>query len=189
MQDSRHIPGLVFPGVMLRIVGIACILLALQAILYTINSAVVVTTGGAFTAQTPYAVHFFTAFVFVVIVMQIFVLFCGSQLLKLRTNVRGMLLGISVAVVLVFFGVGLLWAMTSQQVARSAAAATGIGLGGLSLYLVTLFPIWAPAITYWAHGKLAGSRKARRAKGLCEHCGYDMVGSTEACPECGLRTI
>jgi hypothetical protein len=30
-------------------------------------------------------------------------------------------------------------------------------------------------------------RRERRRKGLCTNCGYDLRGSSERCPECGMR--
>jgi len=46
---------------------------------------------------------------------------------------------------------GLIPLITEKHVAYSMAAATGVANGGIVVQVVTLFPIWAPLIIFWAH--------------------------------------
>lgn len=56
-------------------------------------------------------------------------------------------------------------------------------------YRAVLVPHWAAALPLavppllWARGRLR--RRRWRKQGRCRHCGYDLRGSPERCPECG----
>jgi hypothetical protein len=188
MPDDRHIPGLALPRTLLRIVGVSCYVLAALALLYSIMSIAVVIVRSPFDDQTPYGMHFFILFVAIVMVIQLFMLFCADQLMRLRTNVRHILLIVSLVMIASLVVPGFfLWSASNPRISMSAAAATGIGQGGLTLYMITLFPLWGPAIVYWAHRRLEAVRIERGKSGLCVHCGYDLRGSKDTCPECGLH--
>ncbi|HRQ72074.1 MAG TPA: hypothetical protein PLU35_03505 [Phycisphaerales bacterium] len=54
---------------------------------------------------------------------------------------------------------------------------------GLALNAAAWSAVWLVLLT--APGAIR--RRRRRARGLCEHCGYDLAGCTgPACPECGV---
>ena len=56
------------------------------------------------------------------------------------------------------------------------------------------FPSWAPVVLFAAWPIIAFlrgpyRRAARRGKGLCLECGYNLTGLVEPrCPECGIPT-
>ena len=187
MADDRHIPGLELPRTLLRLVGASTYTLIGMAFLYSAWSIGRVAANSPFGGQTPYALHFFVLFISVVLVILICLLFCAHQLIQLRTNVRHFLLIVSITAIVVYLIPSFfLWRWTNQAVATSALSVTGRGLGGLGLFLVTFYPLWAPTIVYWAHRRVSAMEVERHQAGLCVHCGYDLRGASGRCPECGL---
>jgi hypothetical protein len=54
---------------------------------------------------------------------------------------------------------------------------------------VLVVSMWVPTLAFaipplW----LIRRGRAKRGKGLCEACGYDLRATPERCPECGLLT-
>lgn len=51
------------------------------------------------------------------------------------------------------------------------------------------FPLWVPVIVLVSLGAVPliapFRRRARRRRGLCEKCGYDLRATPDRCPECG----
>lgn len=187
MLADRHIPGYALPRVLLRIVGVVCTGLAVIGLLVAVLTVVNFSFLSSHRiVQAPYTHHFFAVYMFIAVTIHICMLFCGSQFLRCRTNVRWIHLLCCGAMIAVFIASGFLWTLGIREIAMSAASATGIGLGSLMPYIMTLFPFWSPPIVFWAHRKLYREPAARREAGCCPHCGYDRHGSTGPCPECGL---
>ena len=62
----------------------------------------------------------------------------------------------------------------------------GLVSGERQVAVVLLFATGMAALVakYWR--RPGGLRRERRAKGLCERCGYDLRGNVSGvCPECG----
>ncbi|TVQ53529.1 MAG: hypothetical protein EA377_07700 [Phycisphaerales bacterium] len=187
MDDDRHIPGLELPRTLLHLVGVSTYTLIGVAFLHSAWSVARVAVASPFDGRTPYAMHFFVLYISLVLVILFCLLFCAHQLIQLRTNVRHTLLIVSITSIVVYLAPSFFpWRSTNQLVAMSALSVTSIGLGGLGLFLVTLHPLWAPTIVYWAHRRLNAKRAERHQAGLCIHCGYDLRGAKGRCPECGL---
>ena len=62
----------------------------------------------------------------------------------------------------------------------------------LPLGKALVLPLWIPAFMFgtilFLCQPLSQHRRRKRAKlGLCLDCGYDLRGSKEVCPECGVK--
>jgi len=75
----------------------------------------------------------------------------GVSFWRLNTKIRFWFLGFFVLEVAYIFAVGYSWRISDEQVALSFAAATGVANGGLVPQGITLFPIWATLVVFWAH--------------------------------------
>jgi hypothetical protein len=82
-------------------------------------------------------------------------LYIGVQLIRSKTNMVTLLTLLLLAEVLYFFAVGSLWMM--PEYGMSIAAATGVANGGLMFQAFTLFPLWAPAVAFFASRSLCKS--------------------------------
>jgi hypothetical protein len=62
---------------------------------------------------------------------------------------------------------------------------------GAGASTVVYIPLWLPALLLLAPPAVSVlgylRRQARRKRGLCERCGYDLRASPSQCPECGRR--
>lgn len=77
--------------------------------------------------------------------------FFGVQFWQLKTRLRYWFLGLLISEIAYFVSIGFLWRLDDEEIAMSIAAATGIANGGLMAQGMTLFPIWATIIVFWAH--------------------------------------
>jgi hypothetical protein len=90
--------------------------------------------------------------------------FFAVQFWRLRTEWRFWFLAVLIAEAAYILSIGLLWRLKDHDLAMSVAAATGVANGGLVAQAVSLFPIWAPLIVFWAHSNSALNANARGAR-------------------------
>ena len=98
--------------------------------------------------------HFYVAFyTMTTICVSFFTLLfiTGVQLLRGKLFWLNVLLLIIVFEVMYYFAVGSSW--LHPEYGLSIGAATGVSNGGLSFQLLTLFPIWAPALALYVKFK------------------------------------
>ena len=189
MTDARHIPGNSLPRNLARIVGLCCLVFAGLGILYAQWYAVRVYTRYTFDPKVPYFLATYTTLLVFTLAVYAALIDCGVQLVRLRTSACKVLLLVVIAEVGMFFSIGCLWGAVAPGIVSSAAAAVGVGLGGLAPQFVVLFPIWGPALAIWSHRRIERRPEQRRMKGLCPHCGYDLKHEVKTCPECGLSPM
>lgn len=134
----------------LRGVAAACVLVAGFGIYYTLMYFAVVHDLPP-NAEEPYFRRAYLTMVAICLIWYAALLGFSMHFWKLKTAWRYWFLGVLVAEAVYFFAIGLLWTLEDQDIARSVAAATGVANGGLMAQAVSLFPIWAPIIVFWAH--------------------------------------
>jgi hypothetical protein len=136
--------------VALRLVGVTCLLMAGFGLLYTFSYLAVL-----YSAPPDQDEPYFREAYYTMVLMCIFwyasLVFFAVQFWRLRTEWRFWFLGVLIAEIAYVFSIGLLWRLENQDVAMSIGAATGVANGGLVAQAITLFPVWAPIIVFWAH--------------------------------------
>ena len=136
----------------LRIVGIACILMALIGYAYTFGNYWFIREQ-ELNPETPY---FFEAYLIMAIICLLFysVLFIlGVMFLALKTKYSKVFYFVIVAELLYFLGIGFSWRVSDESIAYSIGAATGVANGGLSFQGLSLFVFWAPLLIMWVNRK------------------------------------
>jgi hypothetical protein len=107
--------------------------------------------------ETPYFHEAYYSMLSVCLIFYGLLLFFGIQFLRLNTRLRFWFLGLLVLEIASVFSLGLLWRLDNEEIARSIAAATGVATGGLVAQGLTLFPLWAAIIVFWAHSNSSSS--------------------------------
>lgn len=138
--------------VWLRILAIACTLMAALGIIYTLGVGYFVALGPMqFDADTPYFERAYYTMASICLAFYVLLLYFGFQFWRLRTELRFWFLGLLLAELVYFLVIGMLWRLEDEKISLSVAAATGLANGGLVVQGMALFPVWATAIAFWAH--------------------------------------
>ena len=137
-------------AIALRVVGTAALLLAAFGVFYTLSFLV----GRLIGPPVEEAEHFREAYFTMLSICIAFyglLAFFGVQFWQLKTSLRYWFLAMLIGEIVYFVSIGLLWRLEDEEIATSIASATGIANGGLMAQGITLFPIWATIIVFWAH--------------------------------------
>jgi hypothetical protein len=182
--DLGHIPGRSAPRVASRAIGACCLSFAGIGIWYSLAYVPRVTSRYVFDANAPYFLRAFWVLTSMALIAYAALFVCGIQLLRLKTGASKILLLVVVFEVSTLIGTVKLGTSDSPKLALSVAQATGVGLGGLSPQLFSLFVIWGPVLALWSHHKIKRVPERRLERNLCPACAYP-VGTSPVCTECG----
>lgn len=141
----------------LRIVAFTSILMAVLGVCYTLSYFIALYSE-PFDTEAPYFREAYYTMVAICLSFYALLFFLGFQFWRLKTEYRFWFLGTVVAEIAYFFALGHLWRLDDERIALSIAAATGVANGGLVAQGVTLFPIWAALIVFWAHSNKLQAR-------------------------------
>ena len=136
--------------VALRIVATTALVMAAYGIYYTVSYLATLYSIPP-DGETPYFREAYYTMVAVCLTFYVLLAFFGVQFLQLKTRLRFWFLSLLIAELIYIPLLGLLWRLDDERIAMSIAAATGVANGGLVAQGVTLFPIWATVIVFWAH--------------------------------------
>lgn len=125
-----------------RILGIVTLLSALFGIAYSATSLSFVRSDADREYRLPHFDAAFYAMSAICIVCYVALLWCGYQLIRLRLNVSGLLIGIWLSEIAYFLLVRFCGSVPG--VGKSIAGATGVANGGLMVQFLILLPIWGP---------------------------------------------
>jgi hypothetical protein len=145
--------------VALRIVGTTGLVLSAYGVYYTLSYLTVLHSEPP-GAETPYFREAYYPMFSICLAFYALLAFFGAQFLQLKTRLRFWFLGLLILELGYFFSVGFLWRLNDEKIALSIAAATGVANGGLVAQGITLFPIWAAIIVFWAHSNSSSSGRA-----------------------------
>jgi hypothetical protein len=149
--------------VALRLVGVASLVMAGFGVFYTLSYLAVLYSASP-TQDEPYFREAYYTMVSICFIWYVLLVFFGVQFWRLRTESRFWFLGLLIAEIAYFLSIGRLWRLENQDIAMSIGAATGVANGGLVAQAITLFPIWAPVIVFWAHSNNALNADAQKPR-------------------------
>lgn len=153
LSNARKRRGLNVPAVTLKTIGVVTIIVAALGLLYNLVSIPSILTGYEHDPDMPYFLPVFLMMSAICIACYMALGFCGVKFFRLRTEVFKLFVGVIAFEVLYYFSIGALWLV--PNLGMSVAAATGVSSGGLMFQGIVLFPLWAPAIAYWAIRSMA----------------------------------
>ena len=136
--------------VALRTVATAALVVAIYGVYYTVSYLVTLYSAPP-DGETPYFREAYYTMVTVCLIFYALLAFFGVQFWQLKTRLRFWFLSLLIVELIYIPLLGLLWRLDDEKIAMSVAAATGVANGGLVAQVVTLFPIWAAIIVFWAH--------------------------------------
>lgn len=138
-------------------VGIVAGMLALLGLWYNASYLRVGLTGGFSEVVKKYNIpHFYGAYytmTAVCVLCHLLLLFCGVQLVRMRTRVFPFFVGV-LAFEVAYFLIIMAVCWTLPGLGPSVGAAMGVANGGLVLQAIIAFPLWAPFAAGWAKGRI-----------------------------------
>jgi hypothetical protein len=142
------------PSLILKVVGVLSIVGALFGLWYSVTSYQRVTSPDfVFASDYPYFYPAFFVMIGISSLILLSMLWSGIQLFYQKVSVLQLFIGTCVLTLLVPFVAGSLW--LNPIYGKSIAAASGVSTGGLSVFLIILFPIWAPLLIAWSFRRRA----------------------------------
>lgn len=145
--------------VALRIVGTTALLVSAYGVYYTLSYLAVLHSQPP-GEETPYFREAYYTMLSICLAFYTLLAFFGVQFWQLKTRLRFWFLGLLIFELGYVVSVGLLWRLDEEQIARSIAAASSVANGGLVAQGITLFPIWAAIVVFWAHSNSSSSGRA-----------------------------
>ena len=135
--------------ILVRIVGVASILLAVGGILYNIMYFTAL-FGEPITNEQPYFHVAYYTMVSICLAFYATLIWLGYSFIKLNLKYWYIYPLVFILEFIYFYGVGMLWQLENQSIASSVAAATGVANGGLVLQFFTGIFVWGPLLLFFA---------------------------------------
>ncbi len=140
------------PGIATVGVGLVAVLFAMVGLLGNFATAAVVMSGALSEFHKQEGLVYFNQVFYtmsgVCIACNILLIFCGLDLLFVRYRRAVLLTEICVFEVIYFFAIRTL--CQDPTIGRSVSAAMGVANAGMMFPWLTLFPLWAPLLLWWA---------------------------------------
>lgn len=145
----------------LGFVGAVAIVLALSGFAYNF-STIRVNYSNAFADIEQYFYHAFYTMSAICLACYT-LLYIGVQMIRGKTDVTRLLILLIAFEVLYFFAIGSLWLLPDYGM--SIAGATGVANGGLTIQVITIFPLWAPPVALIASRILKDESASQNEQG------------------------
>jgi hypothetical protein len=141
------------PSIILKLVGLLCVLLAMFGLWYSISSYLRIHSGHfSPVSDAPYFTSAFTIMLSITATLLVLMLWNGIQLILQKVTSLQLFVATCLLIIAFIFASGSLW--LDPVLGRSIATATGVASGGLSLFYLLLFPLWAPFAVSWAFRRM-----------------------------------
>ena len=148
------------PKVVIRVIGILSIILACSGLWYNTSSFFFILNSVEYDSEKPYFKPAFFIMSLVCITCYVALLIIGIEFVRLKGRFRHTFVGLLIFEVVYFISISFLWMVPVRNFAISVAAATGVANGGLMFQFITLFPLWAPFLVFWAHKRIRTQQEA-----------------------------
>jgi hypothetical protein len=140
-----------------RVIGGLSLFFAVAGLLYNIGYLTAIISAYKPDPEAPFFWYAFLIMSSICVVCYLLLIFLGIQFLRLRHQGIRIFVALMIFEIVYVLALSLLWNINmNQTVAMSIAAATGVANGGLMVQLVTLFPLWAPFVVFWASKQRLG---------------------------------